>query len=329
MSMLDKMLNLGRNSHYDNGIRLFDQGEYEKAIAEFEIACSAEQSKKDEMTERLAMFYTGESHTQLGHEAMRHGLWDRAARFFTKALDIHPNYADLHFNLALANRAGKHLKEALASLSESLAINPRFAKAYFYQGLIQYEVGDHDLGLNALKDALKLEPAFSTSAFDRGMQYHESKDFLAALQAFEQVSHTDVDDILFHFQLGDDMLRRGLYDAAIAEYQKALILNPSYADIRNNLGLAYSARKQHNEAIAQFEYALKLNPRFIAAQTNLAISLRDSGRKEEAQVEFQRALEIDPQNPVALAQLGFDESTTSLRPSWKYAEEEPPKSKAA
>ena len=49
---------------------------------------------------------------------------------------------------------------------------------------------------------------------------------------FETVSHTEVDDILFHFKLGDDMYRRGMYAEAIEEYQKALVLNPNYAEIQ-------------------------------------------------------------------------------------------------
>src|SRR5579871_314228 len=103
MSLLGKMLGFWRNDHYDKGIRLFDQGLYEEAIAEFALAQGVK-GKPDPLTERLASFYTAESYAHLGHTAMKHGQWDKAETCFRHALEIHPNYADLHFHMALALR---------------------------------------------------------------------------------------------------------------------------------------------------------------------------------------------------------------------------------
>src|SRR5690349_3082614 len=101
MSLLGKMLGFGRNNHYDKGIRLFDQGLYEEAIGEFALSIQAGKGKPDPLTDRLASFYTAESYAHLGHAAMKHGLWEKAEDCFRSALAIHPNYADLHFHLAL------------------------------------------------------------------------------------------------------------------------------------------------------------------------------------------------------------------------------------
>ena len=314
MSLLGKMLGFGRNEHYDRGIRLFDQGSYEEAIAEFVQAQASRGGRKDQMTERLASFYTAESYAHLGHTAMKHGLWERADECFRHALEVHPHYADLHFHLALALRALKRMEPALQEIGEALAINPRFAKAHFYQGLLHYEMGAREAGLESLCTALELEPGFRTETFARGMSYHNSDDFLAALQAFEQVSYTDVDDILFHFRLGDDMYRRGMYSEAITEYQKALTLNPNYADIRNHLGIAYSASGLFAEAVAEFEAALSVNPRFVDALLNLAITLRDNGRTDAARARFREVLVIEPDNAIALSNIGEDRSDGDTLP---------------
>src|SRR5439155_12060812 len=119
---------------------------------------------------------------------------------------------------------------------------------------------------------------FRTEAFQSGLAYHQSGDFAAAGRSFEQVSYTEVDDILFHFRLGDDFFKRGLYDEAISEYQNALSLNPSYADIHNHLGISFSAKGMVNGAIAEFRNALAINPRFVDAMLNVAITLRDDGQ---------------------------------------------------
>ena len=300
MSMLGKMLGFGRNEHYDRGIRLFDQGIYEEAIRSFARAREPHKGRKDELTERLATFYTAEACANLGHLAMKSGQWEQAQTRFRAALEINPQYADLHFNLALSLRAGQQTEDALAELETALDINPRFAKAHLVRGLLDYELGRHEQAVNALYRALEFEPGFRTETFCKALEYHEAGDTLAALQAFEQVSHTQIDDIQFHFKLGDDLFRRGLYEDCIAEYQKALMLNPNYADVRNHLGMAYHAKGMLNDAVAEFQYAISVNPHFVTAMLNLAALHSERGHHGSARTMYAEVLKIEPDNPVAL-----------------------------
>src|SRR5437870_4740071 len=97
MSLLGKMLGFGRNAHYDKGIRLFDQGLYEEAIHELDLARQARGARSDSLTERLSSFYSAESYAHLGHAALKQEQWSKAETCFAHALTIHPHYADLHF----------------------------------------------------------------------------------------------------------------------------------------------------------------------------------------------------------------------------------------
>jgi tetratricopeptide (TPR) repeat protein len=164
-------------------------------------------------------------------------------------------------------------------------------------------MGEHDAGLRDLCTAMELEPGFRTEAFVNGLRSHLEGDAETALRCFEQVSQADVDDILFHFKLGDDLSQRGLHAQAAAEYQKALEIHPGYADIRNHLGLAYSAQGQVEEAIAEFRRALAINPRYVDAMVNLATLLREQGRVEEARSLFAQVLTTAPDDPVAWEQV--------------------------
>ena len=54
-------------------------------------------------------------------------------------------------------------------------------------------------------------------------------------------------------------------------YQKAIELNPDYAQAYNNLGTVFADLEQFEDAIAAYERALEIDPNFQAAQDNLAL----------------------------------------------------------
>ena len=53
---------------------------------------------------------------------------------------------------------------------------------------------------------------------------------------------------------------RAEYDKAIADYDKAIELNPTYASALNNRGLAYFNNGQKERAIADYDAAIKIEP---------------------------------------------------------------------
>ncbi|MDQ2798790.1 MAG: tetratricopeptide repeat protein, partial [Armatimonadota bacterium] len=114
MSMLGRMFGLGRDEHYDKGLRLFDQGLYEEAIAELEqiIPDGVQTGHGDALTERLAAFYIAEAYAKMGLEALESGHYDRARGALGSALSINPHYADLHFHYGRACRKARDPQEA-------------------------------------------------------------------------------------------------------------------------------------------------------------------------------------------------------------------------
>jgi tetratricopeptide (TPR) repeat protein len=53
---------------------------------------------------------------------------------------------------------------------------------------------------------------------------------------------------------------KGEYDQAIADYGKAIQLNPKYAEAYNNRGAAHEKKQDKGKAIADYRMALSLNP---------------------------------------------------------------------
>ena len=62
---------------------------------------------------------------------------------------------------------------------------------------------------------------------------------------------------------------RGQVDEAIAHYQKALEIEPDYAEAHYNLGSVLAGRGQVDEAIAHYQKALEIKPDFVPARRSL------------------------------------------------------------
>ena len=301
MSMLGRMFGLGRNEHYDKGIRLFDQGLFAEAIAELNLA----QSKQpDELTARLASFYLAESYAALGAAALETGNYPAARTAFASALAINPHYADLHFQAGRAARGDGDHRAALSAFDNALAVNARYAKALFYRGLTLYALDQPADAPKAVQSAVAVDDAFAVAPYADALAAHQVGDYPTAMALLARIAETDMDDITFHSRLGADLYRRGMYVESAAEFEKALALNANYADLHHSHAIALTALERYADAIAAFHRALSLNPKYTDARTNLALTLRAAGLSKEANAEFARVLEDDPANAVARDGLG-------------------------
>ena len=74
--------------------------------------------------------------------------------------------------------------------------------------------------------------------------------------------------------------KKGEHDLAIADYDKAIALNPKYADAYGGRGAVYSNRGEHDLAIADYDKAIALKPKFAEAYGNrgLAYDSKEIGR---------------------------------------------------
>jgi tetratricopeptide (TPR) repeat protein len=104
--------------------------------------------------------------------------------------------------------------------------------------------------------------------------------------------------------LGDALLHKGQVDEAIGRFQDALKINPKFAEAHYDFGLALVRKGQVDEGIEQFREALQIEPILTAARYNIGVALMQKGRLDEAIIQFQMALEINPNDAEIYLGLG-------------------------
>ena len=61
-----------------------------------------------------------------------------------------------------------------------------------------------------------------------------------------------------------------------------------------NRGFAYEKKGEYDRAIVDYDKAIAINPKFAAAYNNRGNAYYKKGDKEQAIVDFRKTLDIDP-----------------------------------
>lgn len=86
------------------------------------------------------------------------------------------------------------------------------------------------------------------------------------------------------------------FKQAVKLLRKAKKLNPKYAAVHNNLGIALQNLNNTLEAADNFKLAIKLDPNYASAYFNLGNVLQDLNRYPQSIDAYNKCIEIDPQN---------------------------------
>jgi tetratricopeptide (TPR) repeat protein len=81
---------------------------------------------------------------------------------------------------------------------------------------------------------------------------------------------------------GDNLYQNGDIHGAIAEFETALLLDPSDVNIRNSLGVCYGALGDYGKALKEFKAALKLDPDAVMVLYNIGLVKMLTGKNAEA-----------------------------------------------
>jgi tetratricopeptide (TPR) repeat protein len=102
--------------------------------------------------------------------------------------------------------------------------------------------------------------------------------------------------------LGAAYREKGEQDRAVADYGRALELNPKYASAYNNRGVAYRDKGEYDRAVADYGRALELNPNDDDVYYNRGLAYRDKGEYDRAIADYSRAVQLNAKHAYAYKQ---------------------------
>jgi tetratricopeptide (TPR) repeat protein len=181
-----------------------------------------------------------------------------ANKLFAQAVAKDSTFAIAHYNLALTSPT---TKEAIQHLTHAVALA---GKASDGERLLI-------LGLDA---GAKADPA-------KSLQYAE--ELVAKYPRDERA----------HLNLGNAYAGRQQNEKAIAEFTKAIEINPSYSPAYNSIGYGYRSVGNNAEAEKAFKKYIELVPNDPNPYDSYAELLMKTGRFDESIEQYRKALSID------------------------------------
>jgi tetratricopeptide (TPR) repeat protein len=178
---------------------------------------------------------------------------------FTKAATLDPTFAIVHYNLALCSATAK---EFFAELNKAVAL------------------------IDKASDGERL--------MIRSLQAGANADPTTSQQYAEQLVAKYPQDERAHFLLGNAYFGRQNYQPAIAEFKRAIAINPDYSPAYNSLGYAYRPVANYADAEVAFKKYIQLVPNDPNPYDSYAELLMKTGRFDESIVQYRKALSIDP-----------------------------------
>ena len=196
----------------------------------------------------------GEAFQQLGRN-------DSAYTYFDRAIELNPGYPEARNNRGIIKMWGGDLEGAVADFSGAIELNPKYRAAYANRAIAYTSLREYDKSIADSRRAVELEPRNPNNYLEYG----------SIGGAFQRLNQND-----------------SAYDA----FDRAIELNPGYAEGLNNRGVIKVWRGDVAGAVADFSRAIAANPGYRDAYANRAIAYIKMHEHEKAMADRRRALEL-------------------------------------
>ena len=121
-----------------------------------------------------------------------------------------------------------------------------------------------------------------------------------SLNVIEDVTQRKIErKSAIHLFKGAACVLKEQWDEGIAQYNKALELNPRFAIAYRTRGFAYCGKGKYDRAVSDFNKAIELNPMYADAYLCRGFACCGKGQYDQAISDYSKAIELNPMDALA------------------------------
>ncbi|MCK4476554.1 MAG: tetratricopeptide repeat protein [Methanophagales archaeon] len=234
-----------------------------------------------------------QKYINLGEAECQKGNYEAAIALFSAGIDLNPDNHYLYNDRGLSYLEKGDKDEAISDFSKAIELKPDFAEAYYNRGLAYFKQGRGAGYLpNAISDftkAIELKSDYAVEAYyNRGLTYNSH---------YNRGSNYDKDDTTDY------------HAKAVADFDTALALDPTYVLAYAGKGNAAYRNKEYAKAVEYFTKALESENQIIQKAGNKGLAgvyaskaraLKAAEDYDKSIADYNKALALDPELGTAL-----------------------------
>ena len=262
-----------------------------------------------------------DARSNLGAALAGTGRYSEAIPEYQEALKHGPKNPRVWLNLALAYYKSGQITRAVAELSALHAVQPSNAQVSLLLGDCWLRQGEDAKVIELLTPLEKQNPGDLAVAYMLGTALIRNKQVESGQAMIDRILRNG-DSAEARLLLGTAKLTALDYNAAIADLQKAVELNPRLPEAYSYLGRAQMDSGNMAAARAAFEKELEQNPNDFESNLNLAVLLKEDQDYDQARKLLDRAIRVRPGDlRVRYQQGAIDLATGNIQASRATMEE--------
>ncbi|HID55051.1 TPA: tetratricopeptide repeat protein, partial [Candidatus Poribacteria bacterium] len=229
--------------HNQTGILLFQSGDYDKAIDHFRKALQLKPGFTPARKNLLNVYKAK------AEALMKQGGYDEAIEALKSAIKLNPVEAESHLMLGVVLSRSGRFADAADEFETVLKLNPGYKEAklnlaatYNSLGIEATRRGEWDEAIRLYEKALRLNP--------------ERKEIRSNLVAA-------------HWNKSESLISQGRYRPALEYLRRCLELNPSLKEAYLQIGVIHAKLREYPKAITALQKAIEMDPNYAEAKYNL------------------------------------------------------------
>ena len=241
---------------------------------------------------------SGEQWLAYGNQLYRIRKYTDAALAFDKAIAKGQQYQLLgNYGKALA-LGGIDNIQALRTISTAISVVPaseknRYYYLWKYQSLIFTALEKDDDAMKSIDIAIGIEPNDLILLNAKARIFTNRKQYSQAISIYDSIINKKPEAYAY-YNRGNIKADLGQKQAAIADYDRAITVNPNLAQAYAGRGNVKADLGQKQAAIADYDQAIAINPNFADAYNNRGNAKYKLGQKQTAINDYNQAISINP-----------------------------------
>ncbi len=195
-----------------------------------------------------------------GRRLSKDGKYSDALAEIDRAIGRFPGNVEGYIHRAIIHKAGGNRFATMEDYTRALELRPDLASVHYDLAQTMRELNLREQAIGEYRAALKVDSLMIKAQNNLGITLREIGRYDEAAIAFERVIQLDPSYVKGYSNLGASLAESGRVDDAIRVFERAVEQFPDYPNSYRNLSMAYATAKQVGPAIRAMEQYVALVP---------------------------------------------------------------------